>query len=153
MEFGGTTHRPDRGAARRRRRRCASSSIAPGWGWIWITPIDRWVVTRGAGGLERRARGGARDASGVMHVMNPSVRVNERLTSACVYSRVQVAVASAAASVVAAVASAAPAHAAVVEAVGQVAEGEPFIVNVAWAAIMATFSFSLSLVVWGRSGL
>lgn len=61
--------------------------------------------------------------------------------------------ASAAASVVAAVASAAPAHAAVVEAVGQVAEGEPFIVNLAWAAIMATFSFSLSLVVWGRSGL
>ena len=44
-------------------------------------------------------------------------------------------------------------HAAVVEAVGQVAEGEPFIVNLAWAAIMATFSFSLSLVVWGRSGL
>uniref|UniRef100_A0A7S0KED8 Cytochrome b6-f complex subunit PetN n=1 Tax=Ostreococcus mediterraneus TaxID=1486918 RepID=A0A7S0KED8_9CHLO len=35
----------------------------------------------------------------------------------------------------------------------QVAEGEPFIVNLAWAAIMATFSFSLSLVVWGRSGL
>lgn len=65
----------------------------------------------------------------------------------------QVAVASAATSVVAAVASAAPAHAAVVEAVGQVAEGEPFIVNLAWAAIMATFSFSLSLVVWGRSGL
>lgn len=35
----------------------------------------------------------------------------------------------------------------------QVAEGEPFIVNVAWAAIMSTFSFSLALVVWGRSGL
>jgi hypothetical protein len=29
-----------------------------------------------------------------------------------------------------------------------VAEGEPLIVNVAWAAILATFSFSLSLVVW-----
>ena len=85
-------------------------------------------------------------------------RASERVTDdscarVCVFSCVQVVVASTAASVVAAVASAAPAHAAVVEAVGQVAEGEPFIVNLAWAAIMATFSFSLSLVVWGRSGL
>ena len=46
----------------------------------------------------------------------------------------------------------APAAQAAMELV-QVAEGEPLIVNVAWAAIMATFSFSLSLVVWGRSGL
>jgi|TARA_B110000977_G_scaffold3997_1_gene5579 cytochrome b6-f complex subunit 8 len=46
----------------------------------------------------------------------------------------------------------APAAQAAVE-MAQLAEGEPFIVNVAWAAIMATFSFSLSLVVWGRSGL
>lgn len=46
----------------------------------------------------------------------------------------------------------APAAQAAMEVV-QVAEGEPFIVNLAWAAIMATFSFSLSLVVWGRSGL
>ena len=46
----------------------------------------------------------------------------------------------------------APAAQAVMELV-QVAEGEPFIVNLAWGAIMATFSFSLSLVVWGRSGL
>ena len=46
----------------------------------------------------------------------------------------------------------APAAQAAMEVV-QVAEGEPFIVNAAWAAIMATFSFSLSLVVWGRSGL
>jgi cytochrome b6-f complex subunit 8 len=48
--------------------------------------------------------------------------------------------------------SAAPVQAAT-EVLGQVAEGEPFIVQLAWAAIMATFSFSLSLVVWGRSGL
>nr|WEU77909.1 cytochrome b6/f complex subunit VIII [Bupleurum chaishoui]WEU78349.1 cytochrome b6/f complex subunit VIII [Bupleurum chaishoui] len=27
------------------------------------------------------------------------------------------------------------------------------IVNLAWAALMAVFTFSLSLVVWGRSGL
>ena len=46
----------------------------------------------------------------------------------------------------------APAAQAAMELV-QVAEGEPFIVNLAWGAIMATFSFSLSLVVWGRSGL
>ena len=46
----------------------------------------------------------------------------------------------------------APAAQAAMELV-QVAEGEPFIVNLAWGAIMATFSFSRSLVVWGRSGL
>jgi len=46
----------------------------------------------------------------------------------------------------------APAAMAAME-MAQVAEGEPFIVNVAWAAIMSTFSFSLALVVWGRSGL
>ncbi|GAX80384.1 hypothetical protein CEUSTIGMA_g7823.t1 [Chlamydomonas eustigma] len=34
-----------------------------------------------------------------------------------------------------------------------VAEGEPFIVQVGWAALCVMFSFSLSLVVWGRSGL
>ena len=68
------------------------------------------------------------------------------------FDDLQVAFASVA-SVAASVVAAAPAHAAVVEAVGQVAEGEPFIVQVAWAAIMATFSFSLALVVWGRSGL
>mmetsp|Transcript_5350 Transcript_5350/g.11704 ORF Transcript_5350/g.11704 Transcript_5350/m.11704 type:complete len:103 (+) Transcript_5350:97-405(+) len=34
-----------------------------------------------------------------------------------------------------------------------VAEGEPLIVQVGWAALCVMFSFSLSLVVWGRSGL
>lgn len=32
-------------------------------------------------------------------------------------------------------------------------QGEPFIVNVGWASLCAVFTFSLSLVVWGRSGL
>ena len=35
----------------------------------------------------------------------------------------------------------------------QVAEGEPALVGIAWGALMASFSFSLALVVWGRSGL
>ncbi len=34
-----------------------------------------------------------------------------------------------------------------------VAQGEPFIVQLGWAATCVVFSFSLSLVVWGRSGL
>eukprot|EP00891_Asterochloris_glomerata_P003518 jgi/Astpho2/3518/Aster-x0584 len=32
-------------------------------------------------------------------------------------------------------------------------EGEPFIVQLGWAMTCAVFTFSLSLVVWGRSGL
>lgn len=32
------------------------------------------------------------------------------------------------------------------------AEGEPAIVQIGWAATCVMFSFSLSLVVWGRSG-
>lgn len=35
----------------------------------------------------------------------------------------------------------------------QVAEGEPLIVQLGWASLCATFSFSLAMVVWGRSGL
>lgn len=46
----------------------------------------------------------------------------------------------------------APAVQAAVE-LAQVAEGEPVIVQLGWAGLMAVFSFSLSLVVWGRSGL
>jgi cytochrome b6-f complex subunit 8 len=37
--------------------------------------------------------------------------------------------------------------------IAQVAEGEPLLVDVAWGAILSSFSFSLALVVWGRSGL
>lgn len=37
--------------------------------------------------------------------------------------------------------------------VAMVAEGEPAIVQIGWAATCVMFSFSLSLVVWGRSGL
>ncbi|KAK9839962.1 hypothetical protein WJX74_001149 [Apatococcus lobatus] len=48
--------------------------------------------------------------------------------------------------------AAAPAAQAAME-VMAVAEGEPFIVNVGWAVLCASFTFSLSLVVWGRSGL
>lgn len=33
------------------------------------------------------------------------------------------------------------------------AEGEPAIVQIGWAATCVMFSFSLSLVVWGRSGM
>ncbi|KAI8476063.1 MAG: PetN-domain-containing protein [Monoraphidium minutum] len=33
------------------------------------------------------------------------------------------------------------------------AEGEPAIVQVGWAALCVMFSFSISLVVWGRSGM
>lgn len=32
-------------------------------------------------------------------------------------------------------------------------QGEPALVQVGWAATCAIFTFSLSLVVWGRSGL
>merc|ERR1712060_201360 len=38
-------------------------------------------------------------------------------------------------------------------AIMQVGEGEALLVKVAWGALMASFSFSLALVVWGRSGL
>jgi cytochrome b6-f complex subunit 8 len=34
-----------------------------------------------------------------------------------------------------------------------IAEGEPAIVQIGWAAVCVMFSFSLSLVVWGRSGM
>ncbi|KXZ55187.1 hypothetical protein GPECTOR_3g332 [Gonium pectorale] len=37
--------------------------------------------------------------------------------------------------------------------VAMLAEGEPAIVQIGWAATCVMFSFSLSLVVWGRSGL
>merc|ERR1711937_534610 len=33
----------------------------------------------------------------------------------------------------------------------QVAEGEPLLISIGWGALMASFSFSLCLVVWGRS--
>ena len=36
--------------------------------------------------------------------------------------------------------------------VAMVAVGEPTIVQIGWAALCVMFSFSLSLVVWGRSG-
>lgn len=59
---------------------------------------------------------------------------------------------SAAAAALVAEAMSAPAVQAAQEMI-QLAEGEPLIVNIGWAALCASFSFSLSLVVWGRSGL
>ena len=32
-------------------------------------------------------------------------------------------------------------------------QGEPLIVQLGWSATAASFSFSLALVVWGRSGM
>ncbi|BDA41292.1 probable cytochrome b6-f complex subunit 8, chloroplastic at C-terminar half [Coccomyxa sp. Obi] len=66
--------------------------------------------------------------------------------------RQQATVASAAAVSIFALAAAAPAAQAATE-VMQLAEGEPFIVNIGWAALAASFSFSLAAVVWGRSGM
>merc|ERR1712099_71100 len=51
----------------------------------------------------------------------------------------------------AAIALAPAAHAA--QEFAQVAEGEPLLVSIGWGSLLATFSFSLALVVWGRSGL
>ncbi|WPT11705.1 Cytochrome b6-f complex subunit 8 [Picochlorum sp. SENEW3] len=63
----------------------------------------------------------------------------------------KVAVGTAALSALTAVATT-PAAQAAQEAM-MVAEGEPLIVQIGWAATAAMFTFSLSLVVWGRSGL
>ncbi|CAK0783704.1 hypothetical protein CVIRNUC_006903 [Coccomyxa viridis] len=65
--------------------------------------------------------------------------------------RQQAVVAASAVSVVA-LAAAAPAAQAATEMM-QLAEGEPFIVNIGWAMLAASFSFSLAAVVWGRSGM
>jgi len=64
----------------------------------------------------------------------------------------QVKVAAAAASVSALAMAMAP-HAQAAQEAFMVAEGEPAIVQVGWAALCVMFSFSLSLVVWGRSGM
>ncbi|CAL5222758.1 g5169 [Coccomyxa viridis] len=64
----------------------------------------------------------------------------------------QQAVAAASAVSVVALAAAAPAAQAATEMM-QLAEGEPFIVNIGWAMLAASFSFSLAAVVWGRSGM
>lgn len=64
-------------------------------------------------------------------------------------TRSQVALASAVAGAALALA---PAAQAATEAM-MLAEGEPAIVQIGWAATCVMFSFSLSLVVWGRSGL
>ncbi|KAL3161548.1 hypothetical protein ABBQ32_010415 [Trebouxia sp. C0010 RCD-2024] len=65
-------------------------------------------------------------------------------------NKVQVAAAATALSTLAV--AVAPAAQAAQEAF-QLADGEPALVQVGWAATCAIFTFSLSLVVWGRSGL
>jgi len=64
----------------------------------------------------------------------------------------QVKVAAATASVSALAMAVAP-HAQAAQEAFMMAEGEPAIVQVGWAALCVMFSFSLSLVVWGRSGM
>eukprot|EP00177_Eucheuma_denticulatum_P002605 GFKZ01004681.1.p1 GENE.GFKZ01004681.1~~GFKZ01004681.1.p1 ORF type:complete len:107 (-),score=13.23 GFKZ01004681.1:135-413(-) len=61
----------------------------------------------------------------------------------------KVALASAAATAAVALAPAAQAA----QEIAMTAEGEPAIVQVAWAALAASFSFSLATTVWGRAGL
>ncbi|KAG7674221.1 hypothetical protein Ndes2526B_g03976 [Nannochloris sp. 'desiccata'] len=58
----------------------------------------------------------------------------------------------AATALTAAILAVAPAAQAAQEAM-MLAEGEPAIVQIGWAATAVMFTFSLSLVVWGRSGL
>lgn len=69
----------------------------------------------------------------------------------CILPLQNVAMGTAALSLLTAVA-ATPAAQAAQEAM-VMAEGEPAIVQVGWAATAVMFTFSLSLVVWGRSGL
>lgn len=65
----------------------------------------------------------------------------------------QVSIAAAAASVSAFAAMAIPAAAQAAQEAMVIADGEPALVQVGWAATCVMFSFSLSLVVWGRSGM
>ena len=83
--------------------------------------------------------------------MGAADRAQVAVSAALPAKAAKVAASAVVASVVAE-AFAAPAVQAAVE-VAQLAEGEPTIVQLGWAGLMATFSFSLSLVVWGRSGL
>jgi len=62
-------------------------------------------------------------------------------------------VAAAAAGVSAFAALAIPQAAQAAQEAFMVAEGEPALVQIGWAATCVMFSFSLSLVVWGRSGM
>jgi cytochrome b6-f complex subunit 8 len=62
-------------------------------------------------------------------------------------------VAAAAASVSAFAAMAVPQAAQAAQEAFMVADGEPALVQIGWAATCVMFSFSLSLVVWGRSGM
>jgi len=62
-------------------------------------------------------------------------------------------VAAAAAGVSAFAALAIPQAAQAAQEAFMLADGEPALVQIGWAATCVMFSFSLSLVVWGRSGM
>lgn len=82
----------------------------------------------------------------------PKVAVRKPLrVQAAASQKASVAAAAAGASAFAALALPTAAQAA--QEAFMVAEGEPALVQVGWAAVCVMFSFSLSLVVWGRSGM
>jgi len=136
---------PPRDRDRRRRRRVARSTSSR-------RPVFRIVARPGGGPGESPIALGRVEKESCL--ARPAVAVADDLTPTHLpcSSRTHQAVASALTVGAVYEAMATPAAQAAME-LTQVAEGEPFIVNLAWAAIMATFSFSLSLVVWGRSGL
>lgn len=68
-------------------------------------------------------------------------------------SEQKVSLAAAAASISAFAAMAAPQAAQAAQEAFMLADGEPALVQIGWAATCVMFSFSLSLVVWGRSGM
>lgn len=82
--------------------------------------------------------------------VRPSVRPVRAMAAAKAEQKATVAAAAAGVSALAL--AVAPAAQAAQEAF-MMAEGEPAIVQVGWAAVCVMFSFSLSLVVWGRSGM
>lgn len=88
-------------------------------------------------------------ASKVAAVARPSLRKPVRVMASAEKAAQKATLAAGAASVAMALAPAAQAASEVM----MVAEGEPAIVQVGWAAVCVMFSFSLSLVVWGRSGM
>lgn len=75
-----------------------------------------------------------------------------RVTAAAQKQESKVPVAAAATLSAVAMAASAPAVQAAQE-FAMTAEGEPLLVQVGWAATAVLFTFSLSLVVWGRSGM
>jgi len=82
----------------------------------------------------------------------PKVAVRKPLRVQAAASQ-KASVAAAAASVSAFAALAVPQAAQAAQEAFMLADGEPALVQIGWAATCVMFSFSLSLVVWGRSGM